>query len=390
MPVKRDPDHVRLTPAHAWAGSCLGGLSAEMRDDVLCVAAQKILVHRLAEHLRAIFAEVLPQVAEKMRRRGDQEMGEASCLVLAVQKIAQAARELFPFVPMRIFVATEAVRATTAAALLARAIRFKFRPQFATGGIGALVHKSKRQGRALGTIEFCCAAVGNEYVVRVLHGCSVSAVPAEALGNVAHSYSAKSPVRRLIPVNEPRAAESYHASTDVPSRASLFRITDCIHTNKEIVMTKTLFTAALVILGTTLLGACRTYPDYANDFRFPILQGDVARGQEAFVAMGCHMCHTVDGIELADNARLRPVTVNLGGDLIFAKTYGDLVTSILNPSHVISEEYLQQLPRTERSATSSSPMYVNPDMKVTQLIDIVAFLNSRYRLLPGYTEYYYQ
>jgi hypothetical protein len=26
---------------------------------------------------------------------------------------------------------------------------------------------------------------------------------------------------------------------------------------------------------------------------------------------------------------------------------------------------------------------------VTQLIDIVAFLNSRYRLLPGYTEYYY-
>jgi hypothetical protein len=34
-------------------------------------------------------------------------------------------------------------------------------------------------------------------------------------------------------------------------------------------------------------------------------------------------------------------------------------------------------------------MYLNPEMKVSELIDIVAFLNSRYSLLPGYTEYYY-
>lgn len=153
---------------------------------------------------------------------------------------------------------------------------------------------------------------------------------------------------------------------------------------------KSLITAVVAIACAASLVACRTYPDYANDFRFPIERGDIQRGQEAFVAMGCHLCHTVDGVELVDNARLRPVTVNLGGELIFAKTYGDIVTSILNPSHVISEEYLKQLPREERRDVDSSPMYVNPDMKVTQLIDIVAFLNSRYRLLPGYTEYYYQ
>ncbi len=28
-----------------------------------------------------------------------------------------------------------------------------------------------------------------------------------------------------------------------------------------------------------LLNACRTYPDFANDFRFPILRGDIERGQ---------------------------------------------------------------------------------------------------------------
>ncbi|MDY6983349.1 MAG: hypothetical protein SV422_09685 [Pseudomonadota bacterium] len=154
-------------------------------------------------------------------------------------------------------------------------------------------------------------------------------------------------------------------------------------------MKKSLFTA-LVVLGCTLLvGACRTYPDYTGDFRFPILRGDVMRGQQAFVQYSCHQCHTVDGITLPDMPQGRPVTVNLGGDLIFAKTYGDLVTSIINPDHVIADEWLAQLPRPTRREVDSSPMYVDPDMKVTELIDIVAFLNSRYRLLPGYTEYYY-
>jgi sulfur-oxidizing protein SoxX len=152
-----------------------------------------------------------------------------------------------------------------------------------------------------------------------------------------------------------------------------------------------MFNSRMLLLTTAvlLLGACRTYPDYSGDFRFPVPRGDVNRGQQAFVEMGCHVCHTVDGVELQDNSRLRPVTVVLGGDLVFAKTYGDLVTSIINPDHVISDKWLDQLPRTTRSQVDSSPMYVNPDLKVTQLIDIVAFLNSRYRLLPGYTEYYY-
>jgi sulfur-oxidizing protein SoxX len=145
----------------------------------------------------------------------------------------------------------------------------------------------------------------------------------------------------------------------------------------------------LVAFGLVALSACRTYPDNVGDFRFPILQGNIDRGQEAFTRLGCVQCHVVDGVELAAFAGTRPLTVELGGDLIFAKTYGDLVTSIINPDHVISEQYLDQLPRQDRREVTSSPMYVNPEMKVTELIDIVAFLNSRYRLLPGYTEYYY-
>ena len=126
-----------------------------------------------------------------------------------------------------------------------------------------------------------------------------------------------------------------------------------------------------------------------GSFRFPILSGDIERGQEAFLRLECNQCHVVSGVDLPVFSGPRPVTVELGGELYFAKTYGDLATSIINPDHVISEKYLDQLPREVRWRTSSSPMYLKEDMKVTELIDIVAFLNSRYSLLPGYTEYYY-
>lgn len=145
----------------------------------------------------------------------------------------------------------------------------------------------------------------------------------------------------------------------------------------------------LLITFVLLLSACRVYPDYANDFRFPILRGDIGRGQQAFASLGCIQCHVVEGIELPAYSGLKPFNVVLGGELIFAKTYGDLTTSIINPDHVFSDQYLDLLPRQNRNRVDSSPMYLNEDMKVTELIDIVAFLNSRYRLLPGYTEYYY-
>jgi L-cysteine S-thiosulfotransferase len=143
------------------------------------------------------------------------------------------------------------------------------------------------------------------------------------------------------------------------------------------------------VIGLLALSACRTYPDYAGDFRFPILRGDINRGQLAFNSLGCVQCHSVKGVTLPLPASTPPARVELGGELVFAKTYGDLVTSIINPEHILSDRYLVQFPRSERRTIDSSPMFMNPQMKVTELIDIVAFLNSRYSLLPGYTEYYY-
>ena len=146
---------------------------------------------------------------------------------------------------------------------------------------------------------------------------------------------------------------------------------------------------SLLTAGSLLvLGGCKTYPDYSGDFRFPT-NGDIAKGQQAFVDLQCNQCHVVDGVELPAFEGNRLFAVSLGGDLIFAKTYGDLVTSIINPDHALADQYLDQLSSSARRTAVSSPMYLKEEMSVGQLIDVVAFLNSRYRLLPGYTEYYY-
>jgi hypothetical protein len=63
------------------------------------------------------------------------------------------------------------------------------------------------------------------------------------------------------------------------------------------------------------------------------------------------------------------------------KTYGDLVTSIVNPSHRLARGY----PREEVSTDGVSLMswvFLNEVITVQQLIDIVAFLQDEYEFVP--------
>jgi hypothetical protein len=138
-----------------------------------------------------------------------------------------------------------------------------------------------------------------------------------------------------------------------------------------------------------VLASCATHPDYATQFRFPIEWGSIAEGQATFVNLECHQCHTVNGVDLAPYEGESPVTLELGGTIVYAKTYADLVTSIINPNHVLSDEYLNTLPRDARSGTTTI-MPFKDQMTVTQLIDLVTFLNSRYVLMEGYSEIYYR
>lgn len=142
---------------------------------------------------------------------------------------------------------------------------------------------------------------------------------------------------------------------------------------------------SLILLALT---SCATHPDYATQFRFPIEWGNIAEGQKAFVDLECHQCHTVNGVDMMSYEGASPVMLELGGTIVYAKTYADLVTSIINPNHVVSDEYLSMLPRDVRRGTTTI-MPFQDQMTVTQLIDLVMFLNSRYLLMEGYSEIYY-
>lgn len=125
---------------------------------------------------------------------------------------------------------------------------------------------------------------------------------------------------------------------------------------------------------------------YTPSFGFPIDEGNVAEGRQAFIDHRCHQCHSVEGMRMPELAGASPVQLELGGPTTEVKSYAELVTSIINPNHVISERYREQL-RLDAVVPVESPMplpYID-NMTVRQLIDLVAFLDSRYERVEGYT-----
>jgi hypothetical protein len=118
----------------------------------------------------------------------------------------------------------------------------------------------------------------------------------------------------------------------------------------------------------------------------PIEQGDIAAGRQAFIAHRCHQCHTIADEQLPALAGMSWPMLQLGGPTTVVRSYEDLMTSIINPDHAISERYSNQL-RLEAEVPLESPMR-SPDldtMTVSQLIDIVVFLDSKYEVLvPDY------
>jgi mono/diheme cytochrome c family protein len=120
-------------------------------------------------------------------------------------------------------------------------------------------------------------------------------------------------------------------------------------------------------------------PKSGAGLRLP--DGDVERGKVAFLELKCNTCHTVAKTEMPapsrDYAYVRVVV--LGGEVRQVKTYGALVTSIINPSHSLAPGYPKELITKDNQSAMAN---FNDTMTVRQLIDLVAFLQSRYEFVP--------
>lgn len=109
-------------------------------------------------------------------------------------------------------------------------------------------------------------------------------------------------------------------------------------------------------------------------------EGDIDAGRETFVRVDCVKCHSVVGEPFVAQTPGEDVHVQLGGEVVRIQTYGQLVTAIVNPKHVVSSQYHGKL--VDAEGKSLMPNF-NETMTVDELIDLVAFLQSRYQLKPA-------
>jgi len=140
------------------------------------------------------------------------------------------------------------------------------------------------------------------------------------------------------------------------------------------------FVSLLIFL---LLGACTEQQQPVRGFVLP--PGDIEAGQQVFVAYRCYSCHTIPDVELPEREVEPPFEIALGGKILRVNNYGELLTSVVYPDHVLSSQYKSQLKAAGKEADLTPMPYFGDSMTVTELINLVEFLNAQYtRLQPVY------
>lgn len=139
-----------------------------------------------------------------------------------------------------------------------------------------------------------------------------------------------------------------------------------------------LFSVAIFVF---CIAGCMRQPASPAGFRLP--DGDAMNGREVFVRMQCNQCHTVDKEEFPAILGAEPPFVALGGSVTRVKTYGELVTSIINPSHKLARGYAAEV--VANDGMSKMNVY-NDYMTVRELTDLVAYLQPKYDVIvPQHT-----
>lgn len=143
--------------------------------------------------------------------------------------------------------------------------------------------------------------------------------------------------------------------------------------------------AAIALLA---LSACNGDAKPVKGFVLP--EGDIAQGQQVFVDFKCHACHTIPGVEFPEVEPELPFILDIGGEVYRVKNYGELLTAVVNPDHIISPKYKAMMEKAQREAGMSPMPYRGEDMTVAELIDVVEFLHAQYtKLQPQYYRGYY-
>jgi L-cysteine S-thiosulfotransferase len=137
------------------------------------------------------------------------------------------------------------------------------------------------------------------------------------------------------------------------------------------------FPRIVAILGALSLAACDTGPKGSIGFTLP--DGDVEQGKANYISFQCNACHVSETVPQLETDGEPAISVKLGGETTRIKSYGELVTSVINPSHRVARRHSGDM----ADASGQSKMVsFNDVMTITQLVDLVAFVQSNYTLSP--------
>jgi hypothetical protein len=139
---------------------------------------------------------------------------------------------------------------------------------------------------------------------------------------------------------------------------------------------KTLIVGILSFVIITII-SCDTGPDSPRGFSLP--QGDIAKGKAVFLKYECLSCHVLEGVQQPDIKQTDNISIHIGRKSTKVKTYAELVTAIINPSHSFSSGYALELIQKDGKSLMKN---FNDVMTVGELIDLVVFLQPRYELVP--------
>ena len=140
---------------------------------------------------------------------------------------------------------------------------------------------------------------------------------------------------------------------------------------------RVLFFILFIVLFLVVLNGCDNGPNSPRGFSFP--KGNAAQGKQVLFKYQCLSCHQIKGVEQPGIVNNPDLSIKLGGKSTRVETYADLVTSIINPSHKFAKGY--PLKMIQENGKSKMKVF-NDVMTVSELIDLVTFLQTQYTLVP--------
>jgi mono/diheme cytochrome c family protein len=115
--------------------------------------------------------------------------------------------------------------------------------------------------------------------------------------------------------------------------------------------------------------ACKSERHSSVGFRVPA-DGSAERGRQAFVELRCNSCHKVAGVDLPGPAVQPSAPVVLGGEVDEKLSDAYLVAVMIHASE-------------QHTAGSGRMPNFADKITVRQMVDVIAFLQSRYKVKPA-------